>query len=364
MNLKSIILLITFFGIQFLFFTNLTSANEPKKNPWFISIDYLTGENKPHRDVIRNLTYPYQGVDIKLGWQTIGKQDWQVAYRYPSFGIGFNYSSFHTNIIGTPISTYFFTNFPQLRTNWIQIDLEVDLGLSHGINPYNSILNPSNFSTGSATNVYFGIYLEQSVSIGKHLDLFTGEGFTHYSNGALVYPNLGLNIPSLKMGLRFHPKRGIIIKKDAPIYTKDRWQLSTYIGAGTKKLFAPSPSYHQLLISPSVYYRTSFKRRIGLGLELAYNESISGLDPGKEFTKSELITFALSGSHEFIINRFTIVSLFGIYLHNQPSETFYYERIGLGYYITPSTRIVLNLKAHYFKAEYVESGVVFDLKWD
>ena len=134
-------------------------AQDEVKTPYFYSINYRTGNNKPHREVIKNLTYPYRGVDLKFGWQTIGKQPWQVAYRYPSFGVGINWNTFKTDIIGEPVAAYFFTNFPQITTKWARLDLEVDLGLSYGINPYDSITNPNNFATGTATNVFFGLFL-------------------------------------------------------------------------------------------------------------------------------------------------------------------------------------------------------------
>ncbi|HKK81949.1 MAG TPA: hypothetical protein VJ909_06865, partial [Prolixibacteraceae bacterium] len=61
--------------------------------------------------------------------------------------------------------------------------------------------------------------------------------------------------------------------------------------------------------------------------------------------------------------RFTILTQLGLYLGKHPvGDKVYYERIGVGYYLTPWWRAVLNLKAHYIKAEYVELGFVFDVK--
>lgn len=355
--LKYIAILFFLFAISL----SYTFAQTEIKTPYFYSINLRTGKNKPHREVIKNLTYPYRGVDLKFGWQTIGKQPWQVAYRYPSFGIGINWNTFKTEIIGEPIAAYFFTNFPQITTPWARLDLEVDFGLSYGINPYDSITNPKNFATGTATNVFFGLFLEQSFDIDKHFDLFISEGFTHYSNGALSYPNLGLNIPLLKFGVRYHPqleeKQNIELK---PEFTK-RWSIITTIAGGTKKLFAPTPNYNQLYIAPSIYYQPSYKRRVGIGYEIAYNEAIVGRESKKDYPFESLLSQAVFVAHEFIIERFTLNTQFGIYLKNMPSDKFYYERIGLGFYLSPSTRIVLNLKAHYFKAEYIETGFVFDL---
>lgn len=331
--------------------------------PWFISLNYRTGENRPHRPIIKNLTYPYRGVDLKLGWQSIGKKRWQQAYRYPSYGIGFNWNTFKTDVLGEPFAAYFFTNFPQLTLPRARLDLEVDLGLSYGIHPYDAELNPNNFSTGSAFNAFFGLYLEQTFRLGKHVDLFVSEGFTHYSNGALGWPNLGLNIPSLKAGLRVYPQAVPVKEKQFSNDFKGYWQLTTNLGTGIKTLWAPRPLYKEYLIAPTLYYRPSYKRRVGMGFELAYNEAVHGVWDKRHYTGTQLLTYAMYAAHEFVVERFTIVAQFGIYLYNMPSDKFYFERIGMGFYLTEHTRLVLNLKAHYFKAEYVETGLVFDLNF-
>jgi hypothetical protein len=331
--------------------------------PWFFSMNYRTGENRPHRPIIKNLTYPYRGLDLKLGWQSIGKQQWQQAYRYPSYGVGLNWNTFKTEVLGDPVAVYFFTNFPQFTTPWARLDLEIDLGLSYGIHPYDPVNNPNNFSTGSAVNAFFGLYLEQSFHLGKYADLFISEGFTHYSNGALGWPNLGLNIPTLKAGLRFHPRQEPVLEKQFSNDFKGYWQLTTNLSAGIKTLWAPQPLYHEYLIAPTLYYRPSYKRRVGLGFELAYNEAVHGVWDKRNYTGTQLLTYAVYAAHEFVIERFTVVAQFGIYLYNMPSDKFYFERIGLGYYLTDHTRLVLNLKAHYFKAEYVETGLVFDINF-
>lgn len=348
-----------FFGMFFTF--SNSSAQTPLKTPSFFSVNFRTGENRPHRPIIKNLTYPYRGVDLKMGWQSIGKQYWQQSFRYPSYGIGVNWNTFKTDVLGDPFAAYFYTNFPQITTKWARLDLEVDLGLSYGIHPFDSVTNPNNYSTGTAINAIFGLYLEQSFNLGKHLDLFVSEGFTHYSNGALGFPNLGLNIPSLKFGVRYQPNYREKIPKTISPPFETKWQINTYLGTGIKTLYFPTPYFREYLIAPTLFIRPSYKRRLGLGFELAYNESIRGSYHKRDYAGMQLVTSAVFAAHEFIIERFTIVTQFGIYLKNQPASTFYYERVGMGFYLTPSTRIVLNLKAHYFKAEYVETGIVFDL---
>jgi len=350
---------LTFFFLILAFLEGYTQ-NETTA-PFFISLNYRTGENVPHREIIKNLHYPYRGIDFKMGWQTIGKKDWQQAFRYPSLGVGINWNTFETKVLGEPVAVYFFTNFPQITSRWFRLDLEVDLGLSYGINPYNEYTNSTNFSTGSSVNSIFGLYLEQSFHVSPQTDLFICEGLTHYSNGALVWPNLGLNIPSLKFGIRYHHQKPEYIRNNEKPTFKKRFSIVTYLGGGTKKLYAPTPTYNELLISPSIFYRIGFKRRIGLGFEAAYNEVLKSSDVTKKYAFGELITYGIHISHEFVISKFTILTQLGMYLKNQPADKFYFEKIGFGYYVAKDLRFVLNVKAHYIKAEYIEAGLTYDL---
>lgn len=353
----SILLIVIFFcNFQLL-------AQDSIQTPFFISLNYRTGKNHPHRDIIANLDYPYRGIDFKLGWQSIGKQTWQQAYRYPSYGIGLNWNTFKTDILGSAVAAYCFTNFPQITTSWGRLDLEVDFGISYGINPYDSISNPDNFSTGSSVNAFFGLYLEQTVYITKNFDAFISGGFTHYSNGALMYPNLGLNIPSLKFGVRYIPHRVEKLPKYKLPNIDNHWQINTYFGFGAKTFRASTPYYKEFLVAPALYYRTSYKRRVGIGFEIAYNEIFQAHWDTRDYTGTQLLTEAVFAAHEFIIEQFTIFTQLGFYLNNKPRETIYYERIGFSYYLAPHTRISLAIKAHYIKAEYVEGGLLFDLNF-
>jgi len=308
-----------------LFLSLLSLSCYPQNsNPMFISLNYRTGENKPHREVIKNLVYPYSGVDFKIGWQTTGEKDWQLAYRYPSLGIGLNYNTFKTDILGDPIAAYFFIQFPQFSTNWCRLDLEVNIGLSYGINPYNEITNPKNFSTGTSLNSIFGLFLEQSFHLSPQTDFFVSGGLSHYSNGALGYPNLGLNIPMIKFGIRQINEVPTFFKsKEKPAF-KHTLSINTYIGGGKKKLMMPEPDFYEVLVSPSIYYRTGFKRRVGIGYEIAYNQAKRGLAPPIEYTFQDLTSQSVHISHEFLIERFTILTQFGIYLKNQPADKFYF----------------------------------------
>lgn len=334
----------------------LLPAQNADPSRLYFSLNYRTGQNRPHRDIIRNLDFDCRGVEAKVGWQTPGLTDWQQAYRFPALGIGVNWNTFNNTILGNPAALYAFTAFPQFRFGRFRFDLEANLGISYGLNPYDPVTNPENFAVGSAVNAYFGLFLEQSFRVSPRFELFLAEGFSHYSNATLNYPNLGLNVFLIKTGIKyslqpvsFEPKRKLVADKD--------WSLRFCLFSGMKKLTTPTPTYFEQGLTLAVNKRLSYKNLITLGYEAAYNQATQAMYWDRTLTFGQLISQAVYAGHEFLIDRFSIGTFFGIYLAHQPTDKFYYERLSLGYEVFPQTRISLCLKAHYIKAEYLELGI-------
>lgn len=352
------ILLLLFFSLTL----NALSAQD-KKASFYIDADYFVGQNKPHRPEIKNLVYSCSGFDIRAGWQSNGNKLWHKAYRNPSYGVGFNYNQFETPIIGTPLSLYFFSTFPMVRYRFLQLNFSYNLGISHGINPYNAETNPYNKATGTRNNVFGGINVDEEFSITRNISIFAQQGFTHYSNGTLGFPNLGLNAPMLKVGARYYVSQKEPYQKEKIKVDEKPWGGSFMLVTGAKKL-RPEQSWHyykEIGLIPVLTKRLSYKNRVGVGGEFLFNQAVRGKYLDKELSTSQIITAAVNVQHEFLIEKFSVLTQFGIYLHNQPSSTFYYERLGVSYSFIQHMRLGLSLKAHYVKAEYVELSLCYDL---
>ncbi len=336
-------------------------AQTGRSSDLFFSLNYRVGQNRPHREVISHLDYFYHGVEAKVGWQTLGKTRWQQAYRFPSLGIGANWNTFNNPVLGEPGAVYFFVSFPQFRHGIFRFDLETNMGLSYGLNPYDPVTNPENFAVGSPLNAYFGIYLEPSFRIAPKVDLFLAGGFSHYSNATMNYPNLGLNVFMLKAGIRYQPAVSPFEAREKITIPHD-WLLGFTLFTGMKKLTTPTPTYYQLGFAASVNKRLSYKNLVIMGYETAYNQATQAMYWDRTLSFSELVSHAVYAGHEFLIDRFSIGTLFGIYLKHRPTDKFYYERVYAAYEIVHGVKATLGLKAHYVKAEYLELGIAYRFK--
>jgi len=255
---------------------------------------------------------------------------------------------------------------PQFRFRRFTVTLDGNFGISYGINPYDEIKNPGNFSTGSSLNVYAGLYLEESYMLTPNLSLFCLQGLTHYSNGNLGFPNVGLNVPTLSFGARFTPRPlpSALPQSPDPEYTRN-WQLNCYLGAGMMKNSADWPIYKSIVFSPTLSKRINYVHRLGIFYEIAYNENMTNKGEFHNLKGFQIITHATGVTHDFLIERFTILMSLGVYLTNKiPTDSYVYERIGLSYEFLKNLRAGFYMKAHGIKAEYFELGLLYDLHFN
>jgi hypothetical protein len=81
----------------------------------------------------------YGSLELRYAWQTKGNQEWQRAYAYPAFGIGW-YTGYvgDVNTFGNPNALYGFATFflgHHKRHNFM---IEPALGLTYNLIPFRS----------------------------------------------------------------------------------------------------------------------------------------------------------------------------------------------------------------------------------
>lgn len=153
-------------------------------------------------DELRN---GYGSFEFRYGWQTKGSEEWQKAYVYPAFGIGW-YTGYigDPDIFGNPNALYGFASFylgQHKRHNFV---IEPALGLTYNLVPYNPETNKSNDATGAKFAVYFNMNFGGRLQLNREMDFLYGIDFTHFSNGRTATPNFGLNMFGINLGARYH----------------------------------------------------------------------------------------------------------------------------------------------------------------
>ena len=155
------------------------------------------------------LEYGYGAAEIRLGWQTDGRNDLEHDYNFPYFGVGWYSGAIGSpEILGQPNAIYGFFGFPVGKHKRNSFNPELALGLTYDLVNYDPEDNPYNDAIGARMAVYFNLNFGFNYALNREIDLIYGIDFTHFSNGRTFQPNYGLNMIGINLGARYHFNTG------------------------------------------------------------------------------------------------------------------------------------------------------------
>ena len=87
-----------------------------------------------------------------------------------------------------------------------RLSMQVRIGWGAGVvtKKFDGLTNPANIAMGAHLNACATVRTVFRYRIGENVQLLLGGGITHYSNGGIVIPNLGSNIPFGQVGLQYY----------------------------------------------------------------------------------------------------------------------------------------------------------------
>lgn len=181
---------------------------------------------------------PQYGIDLRLGRQTDGRNQWEKNFNYLSYGAFLRFEKNNVDSIqkvtrnaqgyetenwvrlGDCISVGGYINGQLYRGLHWSFDYDIMGGLSFWTKYQNEFI-------GSCANVHLAIDLGPTFNIEKNFDLLIRYQFSHSSNAAIALPNCGINVLSWLVGLRYHPNGRPELLKKEPY----KWHKSTAIFA-------------------------------------------------------------------------------------------------------------------------------------
>lgn len=187
-------------------FPTLAQKEKDRNNFRFYSLKLHTGRHFYTGTALKDkLKNGYGSIEIRTGWQSVGKEGWQREHLYPSYGIGW-YSGYvgDIDIFGNPHALFGFITFPVIKSKRHIVELEPALGLTYNLKPYNVEHNAMNDAIGAKFAVYFALHAGGKYMLNREMDLLYGLDVTHFSNGRTVTPNLGLNMIGFSAGFRYN----------------------------------------------------------------------------------------------------------------------------------------------------------------
>ncbi|MBE9466818.1 MAG: acyloxyacyl hydrolase [Bacteroidetes bacterium] len=342
------------------------------KNVFFEDINfefnYHNGFLYAHHPSIAYLTQSYiNGFDIKIGKSTNGDHLWEQLYRYPEIGIGFYNSNLgNSEVLGNVNAIYSYINLPIIKNNKIRFDYNFAFGISYLQKCFNTSDNYNNLAIGSKVNVYLNFGFDFKLKLLKQLYLITGLEYTHFSNGAVKKPNLGLNLITCQTGLQYflNDNDKELIHNKIPNFEK-RNEYSVILSGGIKQIAPPGgKTYPVSSASFNAYRYLNLKHKIGLGIDIFYDSSIdmflkmnnNGTLNDIENKKNDLYSTGIHLSHDLVFNKLSLTTQLGYYLYSTIDRDFY-SRLGFKYKFSEHFFANLTLKTHWGRADFIEFGL-------
>ena len=129
------------------------------------------------------------------------KQNSYIPGAWQGIGVGLNFFG-NPKGIGNPEEIYLYQGAPVWHiTRRLSLYYEWNFGISVGWKPCNGEMARSNLIVGSKANAYINLGGGLRWNLGKGCYLTAGIDLTHFSNGNTAYPNPGVNMAGLRIGV-------------------------------------------------------------------------------------------------------------------------------------------------------------------
>jgi hypothetical protein len=347
------------------------SAQSSSSKDFVISAQGHYGFIIGHRpDMQRLIKGNIYGGELNYIYRTCGNECWQGMYNYPEFG----FCMVHLNLgnnqeLGSLTAIYPYTNLrlTNARRNF-RLNLRLGFGLAYISKPYDVVNNPYNVAIGSHYNGFVNLRFSTFFMITSALRLDAGVGFSHASNGAIKMPNLGLNMPSVNLGIGYvFGSKTMCYKRDTLLESdlkkdKHKWHASLIGVMGIKESEKyGSAEYTAYGLIYNMYYTKNYKNQFGGGLELAYNNATIyqwKKDSVSNIRTRDVLQVGCKVGYAFTFNRLSFPIDFGVYVYKkQPLNGWFFHRIGVRYMVTKHLIANVTLLTHFAKADYFEWGI-------
>ena len=319
--------------------------------PHHKAIEYLLGGN-------------IKGFEINLSTHSFGRHPWEELYRYPRYGVGYNFTDFaNPKILGYAHGFFGYIDIPFYRPKGnFSFNYQVDGGVSYITEKYEIYNNPLDLAISSSVDVYIGLDFIARLKIDKKHEIKTALELTHYSNGKWRSPNLGLNTVTISAAWLYSLKPSQVPRSQPFFDGYKRNFTEILLNTGFKRDDLLNEKLYMISSAIIDYYRGfSPKYAYGGGVDFFYDPSLA---PTREYEEdtigSNSDNFQIGTHLGFRIryNRLSIILNAGYYCHaNFYKYSRIYSRLGMRYTLTDNILINFTLKAHYAIADYIEWGI-------
>ena len=328
-----------------------------------IDFKYKTGFLLAHRESMAHLPMShFHSFEMTYNFESRGHRGWEQAHNNPKFGISaLVMLNANQEVLGNSYGLSGRVTLPKRNwgrnKNWYWLN-DMSFGLGYLERKFDLLENPKNVAIGSHVNLLIILGTEfQYRNENRYVSL--GIDFTHFSNSGTIKPNLGLNIPSIRVGVGFMTKTQSFHDEIIPFDRADL-ELVIFGAASLKNNYEFQKQLFPVFGLSTHLTKAQGKRfRYAYGLDLTYNEA------NRNFITSPLnqsiwrtAQIGIYNGWELDINKCVFFVGMGAYLHNRVNPFgWFYHRFGGRYHFGKKWYWHGSVRSHWAKADFFETGL-------
>jgi hypothetical protein len=308
--------------------------------------------------------------ELNIQQQTRGNKAWHITHKLPTLGLALTYANFgDPDIFGEAYSimpNIAFGNRARCK-KWYSF-FRVGMGIAWLTKPFDALTNNTNTVIGQNLNNITDLRGGMGFWLSPNMELVAGASITHYSNGALQLPNLGINVPMLNVAMRYTLSPVTNYEKTEPSISGRRWHGFAQLDYGTtEQIVEGGPKYFNAGATVGALYDFSPLHHFFGGVTYEYSQTayhwVAYQYPQESaeslFDRSSRV--AIFVGDEFRFGQFSFALALGGYVKQSDLTPFVvYEKLIWRYYFLPEKQahpyINIQMKAHLTAAEYFSIG--------
>lgn len=318
-----------------------------------------------HRPMIVPLQRNHMsGFELNVAFPSNNKAPWREHYDYPETGLSFaRWNTGNKEQLGAAWSLIPYVDFPLQRYRRSVFSLKFGWGIGYVEKIFDAETNYKNIAIGSHLNCALQLQPHFTFKVANKITAGGGLNITHFSNGSVATPNLGINLLGITLHAAYAP--GFIRSGSKRVRTEftPLKRYTVFVSASVKQTYPADGNYYSAFtLSGNRAKQISEKIAWGYGADVFYDDATAKkvLEQDGEVLQHryESIRAGLHGSCELIVNRFTLSMSMGGYLYSKvKNDGMLYHRFGLRYQTRSNLFICMNLKSHWAKADFIEWGI-------
>ncbi len=338
---------------------------------------YMYFQNDEYHSALGRYSRHTPSYELSIHRNTYGEHRWEVLHNYPSIGLSFFYSGFGNDSIsaelGKVFALYPFINFPITPGESSRLTFKLGVGVSYLTNKFDPKENYHNYAIGSHVNAAVNLSFEYRQRIFERLTWVTSAGLTHFSNGATRAPNMGINILGAATGLSWYlaPPKTRMDRRLRPqnyLFEFDgkRHFVTDYQYTVGFKDMSQQYGTHQYFfvhdVAANFMFQISERDRLGLGLELVYDNS-------DKITKPDWDIYLKPGlliSYEMLFNQSSFMFNVGLRnnvpLNSRPFGMLFYQKVAARYYFNDNLFATIAFTTYDIKADFISIGIGYHIQ--